>query len=391
MLLSLAVLFLLSLTLAFAFERFRLPGLLGMLLCGIILGRSGFNFIDQSLLSISYELRQIAMIVILLRAGLSLSVAELKQVGRPAAMMSFVPALFEIGAVVAVAGFFLGLNFGQSLLLATVLAAVSPAVVVPRMLGMISSGRGTKKGIPQLIMAGCSIDDIFVIVLFSVALVFASQGEFHWQDLGRIPVSIILGILLGVVSGLFLSFLFKRVHLRDTVKVLVMLSFGFLFITLENAVKDHVAISALLSVMCMGLALRWAYPELCKRLLLHYARLWVAFELLLFVLVGASVDLSIAFSFGFAALALVVVALLVRSLGVAASLVGTSFTYRERLFCAFSYLPKATVQAAIGGVPLAMGIAGGDVILSISVLAIIISAPLGAIAIDLSRDRLVEG
>lgn len=391
MLFSLALVFLCGMTLAAVFERLRLPPLLGMLAAGIVLGPGVLDALDGSLLAASADLRKAALLIILTRAGLSLDTAQLRRTGRPAVLMCFVPACFEICAVTLLAPALLGFSPAEAAVLGSVLAAVSPAVVVPKMLRLMEEGYGAGRGIPQLVMAGASVDDIFVIVLFTCFTSLAAQGSFSAWTLARIPTSILLGLAAGAALGRALSALFRSVHMRDSAKVMLLLSLSFLLAWAEDQLTGPVGFSGLLAVMAMGAAVHRRLPAAGARLSAKYARLWVAAEPLLFVLVGAAVDVRLALGASAAGAAVILGALCVRMLGVLACLVRTRFSRRERLFCALAYTPKATVQAAIGGVPLAMGLACGSKVLAVAVLAILITAPLGALAIEHTYRRLLPG
>lgn len=390
MLTSLALIFLLGLILGSAFNRLKLPNLLGMLLTGMILGPYALNLLEDSILSISADLRQLALVIILTRAGLALNIDDLKKVGRPAILMCFVPAVFEIMGVMLIAPKFLGISILDAAIMGTVVAAVSPAVIVPRMLKLIEEGYSKKNSIPQLIMAGASVDDIFVIVLFTSFTALASGGNFTLVTLIQIPVSIILGVILGMASALGLITLFKRIHMRDSAKTIVLLSISFLFIALEKNLEDIVPISGLLAVMSMGATLLQGYSVVAKRLSSKFSKLWVGAEILLFVLVGATVDIKYAMSAGILALLVILGAMLFRMLGVFICLLKTKLSMKERLFCMIAYCPKATVQAAIGSIPLSMGLACGQIVLTVAVLAILITAPLGALGIDLSYKKFLK-
>lgn len=371
-------------------QKINLPPLLGMMITGILLGPYVLNQIDPAILGISAELRQIALIVILIRAGLGLDLKDLKKVGRPAVLMCFVPATFELAAVVALAPPLLGVSYLEAAIMGTVLAAVSPAVVVPRMLKMMESGYGTSKSIPQMILAGASVDDIYVIILFTSFTGMYKGSGFNLLSLGGVPVSILLGLGLGAAAGLLAVWLFKKIHMRDTVKILLLLGTSFMFVSLENALKPYLPVSGLLAVMALGAAVLKQNPVLAKRISGKYSKIWVGAELLLFVLVGAAVDVRYITAAGLMPVCLILAALVFRCMGVFACLVKTRLNPKERLFAALSYLPKATVQAAIGGIPLAMGVAAGNTILAVAVLAIMITAPLGAAAMDLSYKRLLS-
>lgn len=390
MLTSLAYVFLLGILLSSLFQKLHLPGLLGMLLTGILLGPYVFNLLSPSLLSISPDLRQLALVIILLRAGLALNLSDLKKVGRPAVLMCFLPACFEILGIWLFAPPLLGISPLEALVVGAVLAAVSPAVVVPRMLRLMEEGYGAKRSIPQLVMAGASVDDVFVIVLFTSFTSLAAGGSVSAGSFLQIPVSILLGVLGGAAAGLLLTLLFQKIHMRDSMKVLILLSAAFLLVALENAWKGTVPFSGLLAAMTLGIVLLSRYAKLAGRLSAKFSKLWVAAEVLLFVLVGAEVDPSYALASGGAAVLLVLLALLFRMAGVFCCVLGTKLRAKERLFCMLAYLPKATVQAAIGSVPLAMGLPCGKTVLTVAVLAILITAPLGALGIDLSYRRLLK-
>lgn len=389
MLTSLALIFLFGLIFGALFQKLRLPPLLGMLIVGIVLGPYALNWLDDSLLSISADLRQIAQIIILTRAGLNLNISDLKKVGRPAILMCFLPACFEILGMLVLAPPLLHISYLDAAIMGAVVGAVSPAVIVPKMLRLMEEGYGTKKSIPQLILAGASVDDVFVIVLFS-SFTGLAKGESlsPWRFAG-IPISILLGVLLGAALGLLLAFFFQKVHVRDSVKVLLLLSFSFLLVALEDALEGIVPISGLIAVMSLGIALQRKRDIVAKRLSLKFSKLWVAAELLLFVLVGAAVDLHYAYAAGLSAVILIFGVLLFRMAGVWVCLFKTKLLFKERLFCMLAYMPKATVQAAIGSVPLSMGLSCGNIVLTVAVLAILITAPLGAFLIDLTYKKLL--
>lgn len=396
MLTSLGLIFLVGLSLASIVQRLRLPRLVGMLLGGILLGPYALCLLDDSILSISSELRQLALVIILIKAGLSLNIADLKKVGRPAVLMTFVPASAEIIAYVLFAPLLLGISQMEAALMGAVLAAVSPAVVVPRMVDLMERGVGVNKGIPQMIMAGASCDDIFVIVVFTAFANMVQGGTLEVAAFLSIPVSIIMGILLGALAGGALVWLFAKAHqngetIRNSTKVIVILGVSFLLLAAEEWTKGIVAVSGLLAIAAMACVIgRFANSSVTGRLSQKFGKLWIAAELVLFVLVGAAVDVRYTLHAGFAAVILIFFALVMRSLGVLLCLVKTPLNRRERLFCVIAYLPKATVQAAIGSLPLAMGFSCGAIILSVAVLAILITAPLGAIGIDGSWERLLE-
>ena len=390
MLTSLALIFLFGLIFGALFQKLRLPPLLGMLIVGIVLGPYALNWLDDSLLSISADLRQIALIIILTRAGLNLNISDLKKVGRPAILMCFLPACFEILGMLVLAPPLLHISYLDAAIMGAVVGAVSPAVIVPKMLRLMEEGYGTKKSIPQLILAGASVDDVFVIVLFSSFTGLAKGESLSPWRFAEIPVSILLGILLGAALGLALAFFFQKVHVRDSVKVLLLLSFSFLLVALEDALEGFVPISGLIAVMSLGIALQRKRDIVARRLSLKFSKLWVAAELLLFVLVGATVDLHYAYAAGLSAVILIFGVLLFRMAGVWVCLFKTKLLFKERLFCVLAYMPKATVQAAIGSVPLSMGLSCGNIVLTVAVLAILITAPLGAFLIDLTYKKLLS-
>lgn len=390
MLTSLALIFICGMTLSSIFQKLKIPGLLGMLITGIVLGPYVLNLLDSSVLGISADLREIALIIILMRAGLNLNIKDLKKVGRPAVLMCFVPACFEIAGMVLVAPGLLGISVLDAAIMGAVVGAVSPAVIVPKMLHLMENRYGTEKSIPQLIMAGASVDDVFVIVLFT-AFAGLAQGEgISPASFAQIPVSIVLGLLIGVGLGLVLGLFFKKFHLRDSIKVVILLSASFLLVALEASLEGIVPISGLLAVMSMGAALQRKRSEAAKRLSSKLSKLWIAAEVLLFVLVGATVDINYAASAGLMAIVVVLCALLFRMLGVFCCLLKTRLLVKERLFCMIAYMPKATVQAAIGSIPLAMGLPCGKIVLTVAVLAILITAPLGAFGIDMTYKRLLK-
>ncbi|MCE5225270.1 MAG: cation:proton antiporter [Porphyromonadaceae bacterium] len=390
MLTSLAYIFLLGLSLGYIFNKLRLPALLGMLFTGIILGPYALNLLDPSILSISADLRQLALVIILTRAGLALDLDDLKKVGRPALLMCFVPACFEIAGMVLLAPSLLGISVLEAALMGTVIAAVSPAVIVPKMLFLMENKIGTKKSIPQLIMAGASVDDVFVIVLFTAFTGLLSGGEVSSASFLQIPIAIVTGLAAGILLGLVLSIYFKRFHMRDSVKVLILLSISFLLVAMEKLLKGTLPVSGLLAVMGMSATLLKTYDILAKRLSAKFNKLWVGAEILLFVLVGATVDIKYAVAAGFAAVLLIFGVMIFRLAGVYVSLLKTPLTKKERVFCMIAYMPKATVQAAIGSIPLALGLSCGKIVLTVAVLAILITAPLGAFGVDISYKKLLE-
>lgn len=396
MLTSLAYIFLVGLSMAAICQKLKLPRIIGMLITGIVLGPYVLDLLDPSILSISAELRQMALIIILLKAGLSLNLSDLKKVGRPAIMMSFVPASFEILAFFIFAPYLLGVTRIEAAVMGAVLGAVSPAVVVPRMVQLIESKYGTEKSIPQMIMAGASCDDIYVIVLFSTFVSMAQGGKAQIMDFINIPVSIILGILLGAIAGFLLSSFFETAYahkhcVRNSVKIIIILGVSFLLMDIETWAEGYVSISGLLAVMSMACVLKLkSVAFVSKRLSEKLGKLWIAAEVILFVLVGAAVDIRYTMKAGLAAVGMIFIALAFRAIGVSICLIKTNLTAKERLFCVIAYMPKATVQAAIGSVPLAMGLPCGQIVLSVAVLAIIITAPLGAIGIDYSYKKLLS-
>ena len=388
MLLSAALILIFGLILGETAGKLRLPKLTGMLAAGIILGALGW--LDPKLMGISAELRKIALIIILTRAGLNLELADLKKCGRPALLMSFVPASLEIFGVTLLAHFLLGLGFAEAALMGTVLGAVSPAVIVPKMLKLMSEKRGTDKLIPQMILAGASIDDVFVIVMFSVFTGLCSGGEVSALSIVNIPLSIVLGAAFGALCGVLLAMAFRRIHFRDSVKVVILMSLSFLLVSLEDSLPEHIGFSGLVAVMACGIALRQKSPERAARVSAKYSKLWTAAEIMLFVLVGAQVNISAAADIWLPVLGVIFGALLFRFAGVFLCMIKTRLNLRERFFCMIAYMPKATVQAAIGGVPLAMGLSCGDTILAGAVVAILVTATLGAFLIEFTAKRLLS-
>ncbi len=396
MLTSLSLIFLVGLSMAFICRKIKLPRIIGMLITGIALGPFVLDLLDPQILGISSELRQTALIIILIKAGLSLNISDLKKVGRPAVLMSFLPALFEIGAFVLLAPRLLHITLLDSAIMGAVLAAVSPAVVVPRMVQLMDENCGTDKQIPQLILAGASLDDVFVIVLFSTFINMAQGGSAKIMDFVNIPISIILGILLGAAFGFVLAFLFELAHkrgnsMRQSIKTIILLGAAFLLMAIETWLEGTVSISGLLAVMSMACVIQLrCRKEVSDDLSAKYGRLWLAAEVILFVLVGAAVDIRYTLQAGAMAVLVIFIALIFRSVGVLVCLIGTKLNRKEKLYCIIAYLPKATVQAAIGSVPLSLGLPCGNIVLSVAVLSILITAPLGAILMDLTYKKLLN-
>lgn len=389
MLLSIALILLVGMSMGWICRKIKLPSLLGMLITGIVLGPYVLNVLDIKLLGISADLRKIALIIILTRAGLGLDLTSLKKIGRPAVLMCFVPATFELAGMLLLAPRLMGMRLLEAAVMGAVLAAVSPAVVVPRMVKLMEEGYGVKEGIPQLILAGASVDDVYVIVLFST---FSGMMQGEGASVIRfvnIPVSIILGMIIGLTIGVLLAFYFQKVHIRDTAKVLIILGISFLLAAAEDSLTTPVTFSALIAIMFIGVGLQRKREAVAKRLAVKYGKLWVAEEVFLFVLVGATVNIGYLGRVGVRALLMIAGALLFRMAGVWVCLLGTGLKTGEKAFTMLAYTPKATVQAAIGGIPLALGFACGDTVLTVAVLAIVLTAPLGAFAIDLSYRKLL--
>lgn len=390
MLLSISLILIFGMAMGWLCKKIKLPGLIGMLLTGIVLGPYVLNLLDDSILNVSSDLRKIALIIILTRAGLSLDLSGMKKIGRPAIMMCFVPASFELLGIVLLAPRLMGVSLLEASVMGAVLAAVSPAVVVPRMVKLMDEGYGVKKGIPQLILAGASVDDVYVIVLFSTFVGMMQGKEASIIKFINIPVSILLGIAIGFAFGLILAYFFKKVHIRDTSKVIIILSLSFLLVAIEDKLTTAITFSALIAIMFMGIGLQQKRKEVAERISAKYGKLWVAAEIFLFVLVGATVNIDYLGNIGIKALAVIVGALLFRMLGVFVCLLGTELDKKEKLFTMLAYTPKATVQAAIGGIPLALGLSCGDTVLTVAVLAIVFTAPLGAFAIDSTYKKLLN-
>ena len=391
MLLSIALIFLCALLLSGILIKFKLPGLLGMLIVGIVLGPYVLNLLDDSILNISSDLRTIALIVILLKAGLSMNLDDLRKVGRPAILMSFVPASFEIIAFIVFAPMLLGITYLEAGLIGAVMSAVSPAVVIPKMSKLIDEGYGTDKAIPQMIIAGASADDVFVIVIFTSLISIATGGSFSISDLTKIPVSIVLGLIGGIGIGFILVWLFKKYHMRDTIKVLILISISILFMPLEDLLSGIIGFSGLLAIMALGIIIFNRYPVLAQRLSGKFVKLWVAAEIALFVLVGSEVDISYVVNAGFITVVLIFIGLIFRLAGTYLCVIKTQFNSKERLFIMISQIPKATVQAAIGAIPLSLGLSCGDLVLTFAVVSILITAPLGAFLIDVTHKKLLTG
>ncbi len=390
MLLSIALILLVGMSMGWLCRKMKLPGLLGMLATGIVLGPYVLDLLDPNILGISAELRKIALIIILTRAGLGLDLSGLKKIGRPAVLMCFVPASFELFGMLLLAPKLMGLSILEAAVMGAVLAAVSPAVVVPRMVKLMDEGYGVKEGIPQLILAGASVDDVYVIVLFSTFTGMMQGTGVSVIRFINIPVSILLGIAIGLGIGVLLACFFQKVHMRDTSKVLIILSISFLLVVMEDHLVTPITFSALIAVMFIGIGLQRKREVVAKRLSAKYGKLWAAAEVFLFVLVGATVNIGYVGKVGITALIVIVGALLFRMLGVLVCLLGTGIKGKERLFTMLAYTPKATVQAAIGGIPLSLGFACGETVLAVSVLAIVLTAPLGAFAIDLSYKKFLK-
>ena len=390
MLLSISLILIVGATMAWLCRKIRLPSLLGMLVTGIILGPYVTNLLDNSILGISIELRKIALIVILTRAGLGLDLSGLKKIGRPAVLMCFIPASFELIGMILLAPKLMGLTMLEAAIMGAVLAAVSPAVVVPRMVKLMDEGYGVEEGIPQLILAGASVDDVYVIVLFSTFVGMMQGKGASIISFINIPVSIFLGIMIGILLGLLLADFFKKIHIRDTSKVLIILSITFLLVVIEDKLTTVITFSALITVMFIGIGLQRKNKTVAERLSIKYGKLWVAAEIFLFVLVGATVNIRYIGKVGVKAIIVIVGALIFRMLGVFVCLLGTRIKGKEKLFAMVAYTPKATVQAAIGGIPLALGFSCGDTVLTVAVLAIVFTAPIGAFAIDLSYKKLLQ-
>jgi NhaP-type Na+/H+ or K+/H+ antiporter len=388
---SLGIILLLGLLANKVFEKVKLPGLLGMLIVGIIIGPYGLNLLKPAMINVSADLRKIALIIILLRAGLGIDKSDLKKVGTTALKLSCIPGLIEGFTIAFISTKFLGFSFIEGGILGFIIAAVSPAVVVPSMLNLIENKIGTNKGIPTLILAGASIDDVFAITIFSAFLgLYSGENINISMQLANIPISIVLGIMMGIILGLILVKIFKKYHIRDTKKVLLILGLSILLTEVENLLKGKIEIASLLGVMTIGFVLIEKLPNVGKRLSSKFNKVWVFAEILLFVLVGAQVNVGVAINAGKLGILIILIGLLGRSIGVIISLLGTELNWKEKLFCVISYVPKATVQAAMGAVPLSLGVESGDIILAMAVLSILITAPLGAIGINLFANNLLN-
>lgn len=390
MLLSISLILIVGMSMGYICSKLKLPSLIGMLATGIILGPYVLNLLDSSILEISADLRKVALIIILTRAGFGLDLSGLKKLGRPAILMCFVPATFELIGMIIIAPKLMGISVLEATIMGSVLAAVSPAVVVPRMVKLMDEGYGVKEGIPQLILAGASVDDVYVIVLFSTFIGMMQGENASILNFINIPVSILLGILIGLLIGYLMAYFFKKVHIRDTSKVLIILSVSFLLVVIEDSLTTSITFSSLIAIMFIGIGIQKKREIVAKRLSIKYSKLWVAAEIFLFVLVGATVNINYLGKVGIKALIVILVALMFRMVGVFVSLLGTSIKPKEKLFTMMAYTPKATVQAAIGGIPLALGLACGDTVLTVAVLAIVLTAPLGAFAIDSTYKKLLN-
>lgn len=390
MLKNIALIMLIGMSAGWVCRKVKLPGLIGMLFTGIILGPYVLNMLDSSILLVSADIRKIALVIILTRAGLTLNLEDLKKVGRPAFLMCFVPATFEMIGMIILAPRLLDVSLIEAAVIGAVVAAVSPAVVVPEMIKLMEEGYGTKQGIPQLILAGASVDDVYVIVMFTAFTSLAQGSNVSVMSFVNIPVSIIFGIIIGIIIGKALAVVWKKVHIRDTVKAAIFLSVALLLVGVEASLNTPITFASLISVMFIGIALKKDRPEVAFRLSQKYNKMWVWAEVMLFVLVGATVDIGYVAYAGVSAIVIIIGALIFRMAGVALCMAGTKLKLKERVFCMLAYTPKATVQAAIGGVPLSMGLACGNTVLIVAVLAIIITAPLGAFAIDMTYRKLLK-
>ena len=390
MLTSIAIILLLGYVSGWLFSKMKLPSLIGMILLGICIGPYALNVLDSSLLEISSSIRQVALVIILTRAGLSLNLEDLKRVGRPAILMCFVPACFEMLGIVLLGPLLFDISLVEALVIGTVVAAVSPAVIVPRMISLIDQGYGKEHSIPQLILAAASVDDIFVIVVFTVATSLALTNEVSMLRFVEIPVSIILGILLGIVTGMLVVKFYQKVSMRKVVQVFVLLSISFLLLEVETLLKGLVPVSGLLAIMATGMYIKQKDNAMAIFLANPYSQLWSVGEVFLFVLVGACVNIQYAMNAGILVILLVCLSLVFRMVGVWISLMKSPLTAKERVFCMIAYTPKATVQASIGAIPLSMGLACGELVLTVAVLSILLTAPFGALGIDALHKRLLK-
>lgn len=390
MLTDIAVIFLLGIVFAKVFEKMGLAPIIGMLMAGIIISPHQLNIVSDTIINLSADLRQIALVVILTRAGLSLNFDKLKKVGRPAILLSFVPASIEMLAIIFFSQNFFNIDTIDAGIMAAVLAAVSPAIVVPRMIKLINEGYGRDKNIPEMILAGASVDDVFVIVFFSSFLALKTGGKLSAMSFLNIPISIITGIFLGIIIGKIFVFVFEKININEIYKTMIFVSLSFLMLKLQSLIEPYIAMSALIAIMAAGIVINRIDSKMAKELLGTYNRLWKIFELFLFVLVGISVDLAYIKEAGLLAVLLIIIGLIFRMIGVNISLIGTNLDKNERVFTSFAYLPKATVQAAIGPVALSMGLNSGNLILSVSVIAILLTAPLGAILTDKTYKKLLK-
>ena len=389
MLMSLCVIMLSGLLLGWICKKIRFPSLFGMIIAGIIIGPYALNLIDQSVLDVSSDIRRIALIVILIRAGLKLDLSDLKKVGRPAVLMCFVPACFEIVGMVVLAPILLNISFLDAAIMGSVIGAVSPAVIVPRMIKLIDEEYGTDKGIPQMILAGASVDDVFVIVMFTTFTGLAQGGEVSIMRFLNIPVSIVTGIIVGLIAGFLFVKWFLKINIRATVKAIIVLSVSFALWAFEDSFK-MVPFASLIAIMAIGIGIKKWGSHYAKELSGKYDKMWAVAEIFLFVLVGASVAIDSAVSAGVSAIILVLGVLVFRMVGVFVCILGTKLSMKEKLFCMIAYTPKATVQAAIGGLPLAIGLPCGQIVLTVSVIAILLTAPLGAFGIDLTYQKFLK-
>lgn len=390
MILSLGLILILGFIIGWLLSKIKIPGLVGMIIVGLLIGPYCLGLIDEKILSISTELRQVALVIILTRSGLNLDIDSLRKIGRPAILMSFIPATLEIIGTTLISQLLLEITIFESILLGTVLAAVSPAVVSPRMIKLIEERFGENHQVPKLILAGSSVDDIYVIVLFYTFLGLVGNNTFDFVSITMIPVTIILGVLLGIIVGLILSYILKKTNFKTAINILIIISSSFLMIGLENMLKDYISISSLLGIMVTGIVLLFRNKEKAKELSDGYNNLWIFFEIILFVLVGATVDFSYAINNGLMAILILIIGLLFRTLGVLLCLIKTKLTFKERLFTILAYIPKATVQASIGGIALSLGLSCGSIILTVSVISILITAPIGAILIDNLSSKLLD-